>query len=166
MGRRTCKIQCICWKVVFALSNDTGKHVIVWMVEKIGLYTVFVCICMSLSSLLTLNRLMTYICLRSCPLVLLICFFISHLEWLSHFEWSCMYNKTWPMSFSNIFMFQFFRSPICEEIIHCRGDHVRFGVRVRVFPYPELACATWVMFACKYKSIVWPQYCTTYTQAS
>lgn len=46
------------------------------------------------------------------------------------------------------------RSPVCEEIINCRGDHVRLGVRVRVYTYPESACATWVMFACKYKSIV------------
>lgn len=46
------------------------------------------------------------------------------------------------------------RSPVCEEIIHCRGDHVRLAVRVRVYPYPESACATWIMFACKYKSII------------
>ncbi|WAR13635.1 CEP76-like protein [Mya arenaria] len=46
------------------------------------------------------------------------------------------------------------RSPVCEEIIHCRGDHVRLAVRVRVYPYPESACATWIMFACKYKCIV------------
>jgi len=44
---------------------------------------------------------------------------------------------------------------VCEEIIHCRGDHVRMAVRVKVYPYPESACATWIMFACKYKSIVW-----------
>ncbi|KAK3589311.1 hypothetical protein CHS0354_026966 [Potamilus streckersoni] len=46
------------------------------------------------------------------------------------------------------------RSPVCEEIIHCRGDHVRLAVRVKVYPYPESACATWIMFACKYKSVV------------
>ncbi|XP_077982929.1 centrosomal protein of 76 kDa-like [Glandiceps talaboti] len=46
------------------------------------------------------------------------------------------------------------RSPVCEEIINCRGDHVRIAVRVRVFTYPESACAVWVMFACKYKSIL------------
>ncbi|XP_005103634.1 centrosomal protein of 76 kDa [Aplysia californica] len=46
------------------------------------------------------------------------------------------------------------RSPVCDEIINCRGDKVRLAVRVRVFPYPESACATWIMFACKYKSVV------------
>ncbi|XP_013388058.1 centrosomal protein of 76 kDa [Lingula anatina] len=46
------------------------------------------------------------------------------------------------------------RSPVCEDIIQCRGDHVRLAVRVRVFPYPESACATWLMFACKYKSVL------------
>ncbi|XP_032225955.2 centrosomal protein of 76 kDa [Nematostella vectensis] len=46
------------------------------------------------------------------------------------------------------------RSPICEEIISCRGDNVRLAVRVRVFTYPENACATWIMFAVKYKSVL------------
>ncbi|XP_071957356.1 centrosomal protein of 76 kDa-like [Antedon mediterranea] len=46
------------------------------------------------------------------------------------------------------------RSQVCEDIICCRGDHVRLAVRVRVFTYPESACATWVMFACKYKSVL------------
>ncbi|KAK7114460.1 hypothetical protein V1264_000518 [Littorina saxatilis] len=46
------------------------------------------------------------------------------------------------------------KAPVCEEIINCRGDQVRLALRVRVFPYPESACATWVMFACKYKSVL------------
>ncbi|CAH1779275.1 unnamed protein product [Owenia fusiformis] len=46
------------------------------------------------------------------------------------------------------------KSPVCEEIIDCRGDLIRLAVRVRVFTYPESACATWIMFACKYKSIL------------
>ncbi|XP_043923127.1 centrosomal protein of 76 kDa [Protopterus annectens] len=46
------------------------------------------------------------------------------------------------------------RSPFCEEIICCRGDHVRLAVRVRVFTYPESACALWIMFACKYRSVL------------
>lgn len=46
------------------------------------------------------------------------------------------------------------KSPVCEEILNCRGDHVRLALRVRVFPYPESACAVWIMFACKYKSVV------------
>uniref|UniRef100_A0A8C2T5X5 Centrosomal protein of 76 kDa n=1 Tax=Coturnix japonica TaxID=93934 RepID=A0A8C2T5X5_COTJA len=46
------------------------------------------------------------------------------------------------------------RSPFCEEIICCRGDQVRLAVRVRVFAYPESACAVWIMFACKYRSVL------------
>ncbi|CAB1321411.1 unnamed protein product [Coregonus sp. 'balchen'] len=46
------------------------------------------------------------------------------------------------------------RSPFCDEIVCCRGDHVRLAVRVRVFAYPESACAVWVMFACKYRSVL------------
>ncbi|XP_054237769.1 centrosomal protein of 76 kDa isoform X2 [Indicator indicator] len=46
------------------------------------------------------------------------------------------------------------RSPFCEEIVCCRGDQVRLAVRVRVFPYPESACAVWIMFACKYRSVL------------
>ncbi|XP_067305275.1 centrosomal protein of 76 kDa [Pseudorasbora parva] len=46
------------------------------------------------------------------------------------------------------------RSPFCEEIVCCRGDHVRLAVRVRVFAYPESACAVWIMFACKYRSVL------------
>lgn len=46
------------------------------------------------------------------------------------------------------------RSPICEEIICCRGDHVKLAVRVRVFTYPESACAVWIMFAARYRSVL------------
>ncbi|KAK2191243.1 hypothetical protein NP493_55g07029 [Ridgeia piscesae] len=46
------------------------------------------------------------------------------------------------------------KSPIFEEIVNCRGDHVRLAVRVRVFMYPESACATWMMFACKYRCVL------------
>ncbi|XP_043543657.1 centrosomal protein of 76 kDa isoform X2 [Chiloscyllium plagiosum] len=46
------------------------------------------------------------------------------------------------------------RSPFCEEIVCCRGDQVRLAVRVRVYPYPESACAVWIMFACKYRSVL------------
>ncbi|XP_032875313.1 centrosomal protein of 76 kDa isoform X3 [Amblyraja radiata] len=46
------------------------------------------------------------------------------------------------------------RSPFCDEIICCRGDQVRLAVRVRVYPYPESACAVWIMFACKYRSVL------------
>ncbi|XP_054841418.1 centrosomal protein of 76 kDa [Eublepharis macularius] len=46
------------------------------------------------------------------------------------------------------------RSPFCEEIVCCRGDQVRLAVRVRVFAYPESACAVWIMFACKYRCVL------------
>uniref|UniRef100_A0A673HZD4 Centrosomal protein 76 n=1 Tax=Sinocyclocheilus rhinocerous TaxID=307959 RepID=A0A673HZD4_9TELE len=46
------------------------------------------------------------------------------------------------------------RSPFCEEIVCYRGDHVRLAVRVRVFAYPVSACAVWIMFACKYRSVL------------
>ncbi|XP_060905695.1 centrosomal protein of 76 kDa [Labrus mixtus] len=46
------------------------------------------------------------------------------------------------------------RSSVCEEIVCCRGDHVRLAVRVRVFAFPENACAVWLMFACKYRSVL------------
>ncbi|KAM8966492.1 centrosomal protein of 76 kDa isoform 2-T2 [Pelodytes ibericus] len=46
------------------------------------------------------------------------------------------------------------RSPFCDEIISCRGDQIRLAVRVRVFTYPESACAVWIMFACKYRSVL------------
>lgn len=47
------------------------------------------------------------------------------------------------------------RSPFCDEIVGCRGDQLRLAVRVRVFTYPESACAVWIMFACKYRSVLW-----------
>lgn len=47
------------------------------------------------------------------------------------------------------------RSPFCKDIVSCRGDHVRLAVRVRVFTYPENTCAVWLMFACKYCSVLW-----------
>ncbi|XP_054637858.1 centrosomal protein of 76 kDa isoform X1 [Dunckerocampus dactyliophorus] len=46
------------------------------------------------------------------------------------------------------------KSPFCEEIVCCRGDHVRLAVRVRIFIYPENVCAVWFMFACKYRSVL------------
>ncbi|XP_028593232.2 centrosomal protein of 76 kDa isoform X1 [Podarcis muralis] len=46
------------------------------------------------------------------------------------------------------------RSPFCDEILCCRGDQVRLAVRVRVFTYPESACAVWIMFACKYRCVL------------
>lgn len=46
------------------------------------------------------------------------------------------------------------KSPICEEIITCRGDQVKLALRVKICTYPESTIATWIMFACRYKIIV------------
>lgn len=54
----------------------------------------------------------------------------------------------------DVFSVFLFRYPICEEIVCCRGDSVRLALRVRVFVYPENACAVWLMFACKYRSVL------------
>lgn len=54
----------------------------------------------------------------------------------------------------HVFSVFLFRYPICEEIVCCRGDSVRLALRVRVFVYPENTCAVWLMFACKYRSVL------------
>lgn len=46
------------------------------------------------------------------------------------------------------------KSPFFEEIICCRGDHVRLALRARVYVNPEDVCAVWLMFACKYRSVL------------
>ncbi|XP_034029760.1 centrosomal protein of 76 kDa isoform X2 [Thalassophryne amazonica] len=46
------------------------------------------------------------------------------------------------------------RNAFFEEIVRCRGDHVRLAVRARVFVYPENTCAVWFMFASKYRSVL------------
>ncbi|XP_062501209.1 centrosomal protein of 76 kDa-like isoform X2 [Corticium candelabrum] len=46
------------------------------------------------------------------------------------------------------------KSPVCTEIVTCRGDQVRLAIRVRIYPYPESTNAVWIMFACKYKSVL------------
>ena len=63
----------------------------------------------------------------------------------------CVFERA-EMQFFKLFVIS--RSPVCEEIICCRGDHVRLAVRVRVFTYPESACAVWIMFAVRYRSIL------------
>lgn len=65
------------------------------------------------------------------------------------------FNKDKQLTSTNLFSSASLRSPFCEEIVCCRGDHVRLAVRVRVFAYPESACAVWIMFACKYRSVLW-----------
>ena len=39
----------------------------------------------------------------------------------------------------------------CVDIVETRGDAVRFGLRVKIFPYPEGVCAVWLMLAVKYR---------------
>ncbi|XP_067934415.1 centrosomal protein of 76 kDa-like isoform X2 [Watersipora subatra] len=46
------------------------------------------------------------------------------------------------------------KSKTCSDVLLCRGDHVKLAVRVCVYPYPESAVATWIMFACRYQSIM------------
>eukprot|EP00794_Sanderia_malayensis_P018997 gene18997-20909_t len=66
--------------------------------------------------------------------------------------------KGFPIQFTHVNARKAFsiclKSSVCEEIICCRGDHVKHAVRARVFTYPEDACAVWIMFCVKYKSIV------------
>lgn len=72
----------------------------------------------------------------------------------SHYSSSTVFLPTSTYYIFNAVLVSVCRSPVCEEIINCRGDHVRLGVRVKVYPYPENAIATWIMFACKYKSVL------------
>eukprot|EP00697_Spironema_sp_BW2_P007744 gnl/Spiro4/22113_TR10881_c0_g1_i1.p1 gnl/Spiro4/22113_TR10881_c0_g1~~gnl/Spiro4/22113_TR10881_c0_g1_i1.p1 ORF type:complete len:654 (-),score=146.58 gnl/Spiro4/22113_TR10881_c0_g1_i1:127-2022(-) len=46
------------------------------------------------------------------------------------------------------------RAPVCQEILRTRGDSVRFGLRVKIFPYPEDAASVWVMLAVKYRQVL------------
>lgn len=64
-------------------------------------------------------------------------------------------KKTLHFLILSVFSCFLHRSPFCKDIVSCRGDHVRLAVRVRVFTYPENACAVWLMFACKYCSVLW-----------
>lgn len=64
-------------------------------------------------------------------------------------------KKTLQFLILSVFSCFLHRSPFCKDIVGCRGDHVRLAVRVRVFAYPENACAVWLMFACKYCSVLW-----------
>ena len=54
----------------------------------------------------------------------------------------------------NFSLFLAYRSPVCSDILGCRGDQVRLAVRVKMYPYPEDVCAVWIMFAVKYRSIL------------
>lgn len=75
-------------------------------------------------------------------------------------------KKTFHFLILSVFSCFLHRSPFCKDIVSCRGDHVRLAVRVRVFTYPENACAVWLMFACKYCSVLWStDTCTSKLQA-
>ncbi|ESO82822.1 hypothetical protein LOTGIDRAFT_229828 [Lottia gigantea] len=66
--------------------------------------------------------------------------------------------KSYPIQFTHRNPRKIFthclNTTFCNEIINCRGDQVRLGVRVRIYSYPESACATWVMLGCIYKSVL------------
>lgn len=46
------------------------------------------------------------------------------------------------------------RNETSQLILLTRGDQVRFGLRVRLVPYPETALAVWVMLAVRYKPLI------------
>jgi len=46
------------------------------------------------------------------------------------------------------------RDPLCAEILEARGDRVLHGIRVKVFAYPEGACAVWLMLGVSFRSIL------------
>jgi hypothetical protein len=49
-------------------------------------------------------------------------------------------------------MFEYLlNNAIPSEILSTRGDMVRFGIRIRIFPYPEGVRAVWVMLAVKFR---------------
>lgn len=45
------------------------------------------------------------------------------------------------------------RDKICNDIIECVGDHVRFALRIRIFAYAEDAFSVWCMLAVKFRSV-------------
>eukprot|EP00696_Hemimastix_kukwesjijk_P014993 gnl/Hemi2/3085_TR1090_c0_g1_i1.p1 gnl/Hemi2/3085_TR1090_c0_g1~~gnl/Hemi2/3085_TR1090_c0_g1_i1.p1 ORF type:complete len:641 (+),score=176.65 gnl/Hemi2/3085_TR1090_c0_g1_i1:145-2067(+) len=47
-------------------------------------------------------------------------------------------------------------SPTGAELLRTSGDYVRFGLRVKIYAYPEEAKAVWVMVAVKYRSVMAP----------
>ena len=81
-------------------------------------------------------------------------FFSIHSTFGVIWKFAAAFERAWFQNSECALHFVLPRAPVCEEIINCRGDQVRLALRVRVFPYPESACATWVMFACKYKSVL------------
>jgi centrosomal protein CEP76 len=42
-------------------------------------------------------------------------------------------------------------SPECVAVLDTRGHNLRFGLRVKIFPYAQEICAVWVILAAKYR---------------
>lgn len=83
---------------------------------------------------------------------------LSQQPWTRLLWWyRALTSQYFLFSVFSISLFFWHRSPFCKDIVSCRGDHVRLAVRVRVFTYPENACAVWLMFACKYCSVLWSE---------
>ena len=47
------------------------------------------------------------------------------------------------------------RSSDFDDVISCRGDQVALAIRAHITLYPENIAATWLMFAVRYKLLVW-----------
>ncbi|KAJ3285839.1 Centrosomal protein of 76 kDa [Blyttiomyces sp. JEL0837] len=65
--------------------------------------------------------------------------------------------KGFPCNFNTLNPSKIFTSMVksqqCREVLLTRGDKVRFGIRVRCFPYAEGVVATWVMVAVRFRSL-------------
>ncbi|CAM9785873.1 unnamed protein product [Phaeothamnion confervicola] len=63
--------------------------------------------------------------------------------------------KGFPTCFSHPFPHRMFeslvRGPVSGDILKSSGDHTRFAVRARVFPYADRVLAVWVFFAVRYQ---------------
>ncbi len=46
-----------------------------------------------------------------------------------------------------------FRHKSFKDILECVGDQIRFGIRVRIFPYPENVSVVWLIIACIYRPV-------------
>ena len=43
------------------------------------------------------------------------------------------------------------KNDVCSDILAVAGDTVRFGLRCRIFAYPDDICAVWVMLAVRFQ---------------
>ena len=59
-----------------------------------------------------------------------------------------------PAHMSRIFHIMSTKMKACQGVLLVRGDVVRFGVRVRVFPFAERVAAVWVMLGVSFKALV------------